>query len=72
MKAPDKYFFSDLFTFKLICKVDQGAYYQRENTDSPSEVFFHQKITFRKKITFRTKKGLDQNVKTGLNYLEKT
>lgn len=29
---------TDVFTFKLICKVDQGSYYQSQNADSPSEI----------------------------------
>jgi hypothetical protein len=38
LKTPFAPTFPDVFTFSLICKTDQGAYYQRENTDASSQV----------------------------------
>ena len=37
-----KYLFLDAFIFDLLCKVDQGDYYQTENAASPSKVFLTQ------------------------------
>jgi len=31
-------FISDVFTFNLICKTDQGSYYTTENRDAASQV----------------------------------